>query len=162
MLKSLECGAAFFILKPVKPVDCKNIWQYAVARSNKGKSIMVPKSIGSSLMAMPVEDPSRVRALVSASRGENGLKTKAHSKTKAKGQASMKKPKVAWTNFLHNRFLQAVNFIGIESEIPLCAPSKLLLPVDSSDSDMHVYIYTDRFASSYMFSQRLFRKRFSS
>ncbi|KAI4320032.1 hypothetical protein MLD38_033556 [Melastoma candidum] len=38
IMKTLECGAAFFIAKPIKAEDVKNIWQYAVA-SRKGKSV---------------------------------------------------------------------------------------------------------------------------
>lgn len=118
MLRSLECGAAFFILKPVKPMDCKNIWQYAVARSNKGKAIVVPnKSMGLPAATMPAENLSHLQAPLNVNPSENGMKTKPPHKSKEKGQAGIKKPKVAWTNFLHNRFLQAVNFIGIESKI---------------------------------------------
>lgn len=39
IMKTLECGAAFFIVKPIKAEDVKNIWQYAVA-ARKGKSVM--------------------------------------------------------------------------------------------------------------------------
>ncbi|OWM75644.1 hypothetical protein CDL15_Pgr021809 [Punica granatum] len=111
MLKSLECGAAYFILKPVKPIDCKNIWQYAVASMIKLNTPTPPTSMAAASVHENLITPQPPTS--------NDVKSNLPSKPlKAPKDKTVKKPKVAWTNYLHNRFLQAINFVGIERAVP--------------------------------------------
>ncbi|XP_048421839.1 two-component response regulator ARR11-like [Pyrus x bretschneideri] len=54
ILKSLEGGVAYYIVKPVSKDDIKNVWQYAVA-AKKGKSVVIGEIEGA-----PREAPGEV------------------------------------------------------------------------------------------------------
>ncbi|KAK4749153.1 hypothetical protein SAY87_026602 [Trapa incisa] len=118
MERSLECGAAFFFVKPLKPMDCKSLWQYAVARSSTRRSMTVPSNVG-----LPIGDPATenmwmandrrlLQAPMNLNQTENGLKTKALQKNRTKDQPTAKKQKVIWDDKLHNRFTEAVKLLG--------------------------------------------------
>lgn len=104
IVRGLDDGAAFYIVKPVKYDDLRNLWQYAIS-SRKVK-------------------PSRDGSLV---RNDGQKQNKRDTKSKATIQVKEgnekerievvpKKRKVLWTTALHNRFLEAIRKIGLESK----------------------------------------------
>lgn len=125
ILKSIESGAAFYIVKPVNQDDLRNIWQYAMA-SKKGKEVVVCENAQE-------ETSSNEKLIVceeaasSSSANEEGSQKKRRGRKREReeeqqeedGPAPAKKAKVVWTNTLHNRFLQAVSHIGLESKTDL-------------------------------------------
>lgn len=124
IMKALASGVAFYILKPLNPDDLKNVWQYAMTYK-KAKSISIDE-IGSFELAGFSADKFSLDDIVSRSSVNERNKNKKDSKRKAskkgKGKQTQqnatapKKPKVAWTDSLHNRFLQAIRHIGLESK----------------------------------------------
>lgn len=124
ILESLEGGAVFYMVKPVNPNDLKNVWQYAVA-AKKGKSIVIKETENAQVVSSSVEKIS-YEEVNSASSVNEERSNKKDSKKKGKKRTkedpdednpvAVKKAKVVWTNSLHNRFLQAINHIGLESK----------------------------------------------
>lgn len=123
IMKSLASGAVFYMVKPVNPDALRNVWQYAVT-SKKGKSIFIEEISclegGSSAEKIPFDHD-----IVSGSSMNEEKESKTNSKRKAskrgkdeleeENATAPKKAKVVWTNSLHNRFLQAIRHITLES-----------------------------------------------
>ena len=139
ILKGLQNGAAFFIVKPISPNDLKNLWQYAVGKNKKNKVVI--EEIGNiqetsqadhqACNTDPVQETSKngkgsdddVESASSAKRNTTESKRKASAKDSSddRGEnkadsATQKKAKVVWTNALHNQFLEAIRSIGFESK----------------------------------------------
>ncbi|KAK4749698.1 hypothetical protein SAY87_027147 [Trapa incisa] len=107
--RSLECGAALFIQKPVQVMDFENIWMHTVPGWT-GVDVAPPPAPPCDLPAAAVAVPTY--------NNNNARKTKVQQKTKRNGRqtSSVQKKKVAWDkDDLHNRFLHAVNFLGIDT-----------------------------------------------
>ncbi|KAJ9139929.1 hypothetical protein P3X46_030621 [Hevea brasiliensis] len=127
ILKSLDSGAAFYMVKPVNPEDLKSVWRYAVA-SKIGQGVVNDQEIGSAEGETPSNDKLILCGFLNSSssvNGERGQKMKmgrkrARNKDEAEEDALAppKKAKVVWTNTLHNRFLQAVSHLGLEKAVP--------------------------------------------
>ncbi|KAI4340859.1 hypothetical protein MLD38_025658 [Melastoma candidum] len=147
IMKTLECGAAFFIAKPIKAEDVKNIWQYAVA-SRKGKSVpslykagvinvgheptagevevmgitgldgLMDLECGGEMMDMEEVDSLVSMADIKERRSKRGGSKRKHKKKQSSQSKNPKRSKVVWTTTLHNLFLQALNQIGLDKAVP--------------------------------------------
>uniref|UniRef100_A0A2N9I6C5 Response regulatory domain-containing protein n=1 Tax=Fagus sylvatica TaxID=28930 RepID=A0A2N9I6C5_FAGSY len=128
ILKSLENGAVFFMVKPVSHEDLKNLWQYAIA-AKKGKSVVIEEvedinPVGElSVEKAPYDDLKSASSSVNQEkRGKKDSKKKSSKRTKEDGDddnpGAPKKAKVVWTNSLHNRFLLAIRHISLEKAVP--------------------------------------------
>uniref|UniRef100_A0A8I7BFK4 Response regulatory domain-containing protein n=1 Tax=Hordeum vulgare subsp. vulgare TaxID=112509 RepID=A0A8I7BFK4_HORVV len=118
VLKGINHGACDYLMKPVCTNDLKNIWQHVESRR---------RSQATSHMSMDNADDQRVlpgtHAMSKDSKDKrndeydsNKNKESTHSST------TQKKPRVAWTTELHNKFLEAINQIGLDE----AAPNKIL------------------------------------
>jgi two-component response regulator (ARR-B family) len=126
MLRSLEGGAAFYIVKPVNKDDLKNVWHYAVAIKT-GISLSIKEIEGSResssstlVERLSLEDVNSATSINDEERyRKNGTKEERKSTKEDQevdSQPASKKRKVVWTNSLHNRFLLALNHIGLDSK----------------------------------------------
>ncbi|XP_017972600.1 PREDICTED: putative two-component response regulator ARR21 [Theobroma cacao] len=157
MLQSLEEGAVFFIAKPVKPDDLKNVWQYAIA-AKKGKSVVIEEIASTEGEAPSAGKVSKdeVRSVASVKDDKNnakkGTKRKASRKSKDDQEdvtgSAPKKAKVVWTNSLHNKFLEALRQIGLDKAVP-----KKILEI------MNVPGLTRENVASHLQKYRIFLKR---
>ncbi|XP_012851910.1 PREDICTED: nuclear transcription factor Y subunit alpha-like [Erythranthe guttata] len=165
-LKGLENGAAFFILKPVSPDDVKDLWQFAAMK----KKTPAAASTGGAGGGSDRPDTGTgagagAGAGASSSGKEESSKNKKESKRKSpqksdgnsderKGETSQsgsqKKPKVVWTNSLHNCFLEAIRSIGLDRAVP-----KKILEV------MNVPGLTRENVASHLQKYRIFLRRVS-
>lgn len=140
ILKSLEGGVAYFMVKPVSPDDLKNVWQYAVA-AKKGKSVTIQEirrdddqppsssTVGDKNSATATTPANQEEVLVLGRKeckrkaGYNSQKSKDNNQELDDEQhtngVTPKKTKVVWTNSLHNRFLLAIRHISLESKSSL-------------------------------------------
>ncbi|KAL6321292.1 hypothetical protein AAG906_016326 [Vitis piasezkii] len=130
MLKGLEAGAAFYIVKPVNYDDLKNIWQYAVG-PRKDNSVDMQDVGPAPEEESPVEktpdDPVDIESVSSVNevnQSKRDPKKKAckrvieDSGKENSVAVSPKRTKVVWTTALHTRFLEAVRKIGLERAVP--------------------------------------------
>ncbi|KAK9293259.1 hypothetical protein L1049_021250 [Liquidambar formosana] len=128
MIRGLESGAVFFILKPINPIDLKHVWQYAVA-ARRVKSIVIEET--GSVQGVTTNKRILYEDRESASSvNEERRSTKRDYKKKPprKGNddgeedqndsKTPKKAKVVWTTRLHNQFLNAIKQIGLEKAVP--------------------------------------------
>ncbi|KAL2527225.1 two-component response regulator ARR10-like [Abeliophyllum distichum] len=147
MLKGLENGAAFFIVKPVCPDNLRDLWQFAAMK--KQNQVVIEETNKS----------SDETAVSQSSVNEDRDSKKEHSRKKSpikegdeKGEgnseAKSKKGKVIWTNSLHNRFLEAIRSIGLDRAVP-----KKILEV------MNVPGLTRENVASHLQKYRIFLKR---
>ncbi|KAF5948954.1 hypothetical protein HYC85_014911 [Camellia sinensis] len=165
ILKGLQSGGAFFILKPITPDDLKNLWQYTVVKK-KGKAII--EEIGSD-EEMSVQETSQTdkgsnEDVESTSSANEYRKSTKESKRKASPKdtnnfdmgenkddcTTPKKAKVVWTNALHDQFLDAIRSIGLERAVP-----KKILEL------MNVPGLTRENVASHLQKYRIFLKRVS-
>ena len=116
ILRSLEGGAAFYVVKPVNKDDIKSVWHYAVA-TKTGNSLSI-KEIESSREPFSIHED--VNSAISNEIRKYGTKEGRQSTEEDKEveihQPATKKQKLIWTNSLHNRFLQAIHHIGLDSK----------------------------------------------
>ncbi|KDP22327.1 hypothetical protein JCGZ_26158 [Jatropha curcas] len=129
--ESLESGALLYIVKPVNQGDLKNVIDCAVA-AKKGKSIATEEMTnfeeGNSSSSNDEKDylnGADSSSSAASVNGDNSQEKKNGKKREREGPdeeedaaAAPKKAKVVWTNSLHNRFLQAINHIGLEKAVP--------------------------------------------
>uniref|UniRef100_A0A2N9JAU0 Response regulatory domain-containing protein n=1 Tax=Fagus sylvatica TaxID=28930 RepID=A0A2N9JAU0_FAGSY len=127
MLGSLFKGAMLYLVKPITLDDIKNLWQFALMK-NSEKTIAadgVSSVPGESSEESASDDDTESQLF------ENTRK-QSHQKAKRKvpeetdkdeeeedyDSSVLKKPKLIWTNELHNRFLQAIKLLGIDRAHP--------------------------------------------
>ena len=123
MLKSLEGGAAFYMVKPVSPEDLKNLWQYAVA-AKRGKSVVIEevKNTPAKSSVVSCEKKQSAESSVNQEKHDKkdskrkGAPKKGKEDENQKSRGARKRPKVIWTTSLHNRFLEAIKHIGLDSK----------------------------------------------
>lgn len=116
ILKSLEEGVAFYMVKPISLEDVKQVWQYVITTKNVipnqtttiiQRQLSIDKSSNSST---PCSEKEIIKSKSRSSKFKN-------NKAKQKSiNVPIRKPKVIWTNSLHNRFLQAIRLIGLHSK----------------------------------------------
>lgn len=124
MVESLQRGVTLYMVKPISPDDLKYVWQ-CVFPARKGKSIAVQEirriteeSLGEKVSYADINSASSsVNAEKNDKKAESKRKAlkKASENVDENNPAAPKKVKVIWTTSLHNRFLQAIRHIGLES-----------------------------------------------
>ncbi|KAI4969744.1 hypothetical protein ZWY2020_000658 [Hordeum vulgare] len=118
VLKAINHGACDYLVKPVCTNDLKIIWQHVesrrrsqaishMSRDNADNQRVHPGNLGS------CKDSKNKR---NDEYDSNKDKESTHSST------TQKKPRVAWTTQLHDKFLEAINQIGLEE----ASPNKIL------------------------------------
>ncbi|KAL7108445.1 hypothetical protein ACP275_06G112500 [Erythranthe tilingii] len=178
--KGLENGAAFFISKPVTPDDLRNLWQFASTKKKTSSRVVINEIIGSNYdLFQPQEiinsndknrSDEKTVFVVSASTSNKDI---SHSKKNPKRKtqtkedsdndeeeeignninnaaSTNKKPKVVWTDSLHNRFLEAIRSIGLDRSVP----KKIL-------EEMNVPGLTRENVASHLQKYRIFLRRVS-
>ncbi|KAL9253638.1 Two-component response regulator ARR2-like protein [Drosera capensis] len=130
MLKALENGAIFFILKPIQVDDLKNLWQLAITGRKKGKSTIVSVEAGDAFKGLQGEHFSPDDSNFSVPSNDLHKYERRYLKRKASDEVgddangnkvlclNPKKQKVVWTISLHNRFLEAIEKIGFNQAVP--------------------------------------------
>ena len=138
MLKGLELGAVFYLIKPLSAYDLSRLWQYAITAkesTNKTNTEEVLPSFGMSPvitnemmhfnnpnnngnMINNEFEPSSSNAQLKKNRAKNnkGKRLKRVNGGGIRKKSCPKKPKLVWTTSLHNIFLEAVHTIGLESK----------------------------------------------
>lgn len=126
MRRSLDHGAAYCIAKPVQREDLKDVWQYAVAGGRQKLRVQNDKVV--SVSEEEEGDSSSATAINVASSSQDSTLVKKQRKKYCKRKRSEvvendeiifcgpKRSKIFWTTNLHNRFLLAINHIGMDSE----------------------------------------------
>ncbi|CAA0809490.1 Two-component response regulator ARR1 [Striga hermonthica] len=163
-LKGLENGAAFFIYKPVSPDDVRDLWQFAAM--NKKSQVVIEeeeeneedesnyqtrkKRIRNDDLTISVSDDSATSKDSKRKSPRNDGSDEKKGETTSQCANSQKRPKIIWTNSLHNRFLEAIRSIGLDRAVP-----KKILEV------MNVPGLTRENVASHLQKYRIFLRRVS-
>ncbi|XWS35728.1 hypothetical protein CRYUN_Cryun20dG0021200 [Craigia yunnanensis] len=127
MLGGLFKGAVLYLVKPITMDDLKNLWQFAFIKERK--NVVVAEEISGIEEESSLENASGVdvesQPLTSEGRQNLLSEKRKRSNEMENGveednddSAALKKPKLIWTNELHNRFLQAVKLLSIDGAHP--------------------------------------------
>ncbi|CAN6805506.1 unnamed protein product [Brassica oleracea] len=141
--ESLACGAKCFLPKPIRPTDIPQIYQVALTYKRNDKSILwtepnyrdtdvsIPQQIQLLTEQANVLKTNKRFSPISDSRPANSSNgsyvstdgSGENRKRKSNGGSDddsrpLKKPKIKWTDGLHDLFLQAIRYIGLDKAVP--------------------------------------------
>lgn len=125
MLGSLFKGAALYLIKPITLNDMKNLWQFAFLKNSEktlvadGESSVQGESSEESASDEDTESQSfENKRKQSLQKGKRIApeETEKDEEEENYDSSVLKKPKLTWTNELHDRFLQAIKVLGIDSK----------------------------------------------
>ncbi|MED6145197.1 hypothetical protein PIB30_022794 [Stylosanthes scabra] len=131
MMKGIMHGACFYLIKPVKIEELKNIWQHVIRRNkldskDTGKAINNhenPDSGGGSgneLTTGGASDQSSKPSRKRKEQDEDEDEDEDHENSHDNGEdpSAQKKPRVVWSLELHRKFVAAVEQLGIDKAVP--------------------------------------------
>ncbi|XP_073360677.1 two-component response regulator ORR22-like [Aegilops tauschii subsp. strangulata] len=112
VMKGIDHGASDFMVKPVRTHELKNIWQHVQRWRN-------PKAI--SHISDHDNDVQRVQPATTDKSKYSGNKRNVGDDSSENNEgthisAIHRKPRMTWTIALHNKFLEAINQIGLDSK----------------------------------------------
>lgn len=128
-MKGLEHGALYYLMKPVSMSEVRNIWQHIIRKTKEGKndieemsSLGETKQIESSSEENDKPDAAGGGTSVDQveleqkkrKKGALGVKIDAKGK---KVKTAEKKSRILWDATLHNKFVKAIDQIGIDRKI---------------------------------------------
>ena len=125
MLGGLFKGAILYLVKPITTDDLKNLWQFAFTKERE--NLLAVEEISGIEEDSSLENASGVdvESQPLTSEGRRNVKSEKRKRSNAMennleedndDSAALKKPKLIWTNELHNRFLQAIKALGIDGK----------------------------------------------
>uniref|UniRef100_A0ACD5UFI2 Uncharacterized protein n=1 Tax=Avena sativa TaxID=4498 RepID=A0ACD5UFI2_AVESA len=119
--KGIIHGACDYLVKPVKIKELKNIWQH-VARKNQVAMNHDNNESDDDAYHRMVQPVTVVHGQGGAKKSNKRSKNKKNgghdSYKNRKVPTTEKKPRVSWTGALHNRFIEAVNRLGVDRAVP--------------------------------------------
>ncbi|KAJ8631145.1 hypothetical protein MRB53_024468 [Persea americana] len=160
-MRGLEHGALYYLMKPVSMSEVRNIWQHIIRKSKEEKNDIEEMSslgetkqkessseendktdaaAGSGTSADQVELEPKKRK-----KGDLGVKTDAKGK---KVKTAERKARILWDAVLHNKFVKAIDQIGIDRAVP----KKILQLIDAPGLNL-------KNVASHLQKHRLFLRR---
>ncbi|XP_033509701.1 two-component response regulator ARR2 isoform X1 [Nicotiana tomentosiformis] len=122
VMKCVIHGAHDYLIKPVRIEALKNIWQHVVRKNkDKWKGKVFDQSDTVEDGEWPQEPPEDVEYSSSANEGslKSSKKRKEEDETEERDDmVALKKARVLWSAELHEKFLQAVNQLGMDRAVP--------------------------------------------
>lgn len=150
IMKSLEGGVVYYIVKPVSKDDIKMVWQYVVqSRKSRFSDVTIEEMMegapGEFAPGQKLQGPGELEDLdcvtsfnddVNYKEGHRNDQSSKRKTTRKRDRdmedeegddgehdrrlLATKKSKVVWTNSLHNQFLMAIRHIGLDSTFIHC------------------------------------------
>lgn len=126
VMKGIIHGACDYLVKPVGLKELRNIWQHVVKKKIKSYT----KNVGPSRQLIPPSEshlaPSfskKRKEKVNESGDEDDSDREEEdgegSEHDGEGSSTRKKPRVVWSQELHQKFVTAVQQLGLDSELLL-------------------------------------------
>ncbi|XP_057426865.1 two-component response regulator ORR22-like [Lotus japonicus] len=161
VMKGITHGACHYMLKPVRVEELKTIWQHVIRNRKIGSKEKEGTKTSSNHETLNYSDNGQGSAATPNS-DQNGKSSKKrkyqdfddveHENGTDSGDSSApKKPRVVWSGELHQKFLAAVNQLGIDKAVP----KKVLKMMDVEN-------LTRENVASHLQKYRLYLKRISS
>ena len=102
--RDLECGISLYIMKPSNSNEVQNLWQHLLAQ--KASKTMASTSVSETTWVH--QDANRPEP----------RRRREQKEVDKDDSTPQKKHKVRWTNELQEKFLEAINHLGLESKRP--------------------------------------------
>ncbi|CAK8564340.1 unnamed protein product [Lathyrus sativus] len=134
VMKGVMNGASDYILKPIRMEEVKTIWQHVVRKKIDGKVQIKKKVSGANNVAKKVSEEEKIDNVARvcsrdtasddnvADKSPNvGEKRKERSDSEEDNDtdgSTEKKPRFVWDTELHNKFVVAVNQLGLDKAYP--------------------------------------------
>ncbi|KAF5943950.1 hypothetical protein HYC85_018027 [Camellia sinensis] len=119
VMKGVTHGARDYLIKPVRLEEVKNIWQHVV-RKNLFNTMKFGTMQAGANQNPPIPSSKRQREKSNEEEEEEEEEqddeTNTHSNEESSAQKKKKKKRVIWTAVLHNKFVNAVQLLGVESK----------------------------------------------
>lgn len=149
VMKGIKHGACDYLLKPVRIEELKNIWQHVIRRKKKDVDSFDdrhrPDDGGDALANDGLDGP-----LKTTKKRKDNQEEDDDFELENEDPATSKKPRVVWSVDLHQKFVNAVNQLGIDKAVP-----KRILEL------MDVRGLTRENVASHLQKYRLYLKRIS-
>ncbi|GMI69655.1 hypothetical protein HRI_000634800 [Hibiscus trionum] len=121
VIGSLFKGAMLYMVKPITMYDLKNLWQFAFIQQRENVSILDETSGIEEATSMESATGVDKRRNLRNRKRKRSDEIRDEKEEDIDGSVIQKKPKLVWTDELHNRFLQAIKLLGIKAH-----PKKIL------------------------------------
>ncbi|CAK9862383.1 unnamed protein product [Sphagnum jensenii] len=159
VMKGITHGACDYLLKPVRIEELRNIWQHVVRKlRSEPKEHSASFEEGERHKRDGAEDADNMSSATNNADGNWRNKKKKEAKEDEDDfeldnddPSTLKKPRVVWSVELHQKFVSAVNELGIDKAVP-----KRILEL------MSVHGLTRENVASHLQKYRLYLKRLSS
>lgn len=131
VMKGITHGACDYLIKPIRIEELRNIWQHVVRRRRHEWKDIEPLASADDVdqNQKVLEDVDRSS---SANEGHNWKNAKRlkdeEDEDEERDGSSSKKPRVVWSIELHQKFVAAVNQLGIDSKFFICF-TLIILPL---------------------------------
>lgn len=166
VMKGVTHGAVDYLCKPVREQELKNIWQHVIRREKFEKKDRNKSSIGDRAQSKNGESgPGASVGTTSDLNGKVNQKRNNHIEEEAddgeesergnEDSSSQNKPRVFWSVDLHQKFVGAVNQLGLESESTLSCSFPHIIFLLS----VLLFVY-DHFILLFLLMQRLYQREF--
>ncbi|KAJ4955915.1 hypothetical protein NE237_012698 [Protea cynaroides] len=125
--RCLEKGASFYLTKPLTRSNISNLWQFVFLEKRVETNTI--EQVGRNLEIPSPEEVSREdtehSSPVNDSKSKQEPRKKLYTKKEPKkgelkvGNFTHRYSRVVWSNGLHNKFLDAINKIGLHKAVPI-------------------------------------------
>ncbi|KAL1563483.1 two-component response regulator ARR12-like [Salvia divinorum] len=157
VMKGVTHGACYYLVKPIRIEELRNIWQHVIRRKkadskNQNRSSDQTKAhlASGEGHGSPLAGNTDHNGKFNRKRKDDDDETEDND-NEYEDNGTQKKPRVVWTIELHRKFVQAVNQLGIEKAVP-----KRILDM------MNVEGLTRENVASHLQKYRLYLKRIST
>ncbi|KAK9683494.1 hypothetical protein RND81_10G145200 [Saponaria officinalis] len=154
VMKGITHGACDYLLKPIRLEELKNIWQHVVRRKkpdprDRNSSNILDKEGNGTGGANSDQDAKFCRKR--KEQNVDDFEEQDENDSENEDPSAQKKPRVVWSVELHQKFVAAVNQLGLDKAVP-----KKILEL------MNVEKLTRENVASHLQKYRLYLKRLSS
>ncbi|RYR05840.1 hypothetical protein Ahy_B06g085659 [Arachis hypogaea] len=116
MMKGIMHGACFYLVKPVRIEELKNIWQHVIRR-NKHDS-QEPEKPSNNHENPDSDQSSKANKKRKEQEDEEEEEEDENDHDNGDDPSAQKKPRVVWSVDLHRKFVTAVEQLGIDKAVP--------------------------------------------
>lgn len=122
VMKGVQHGACDYLLKPVRMKELKNIWQHVLRKKiHEGKEVESHECVREIQMMIcrsdEYDDGHQLNGVeLGAIRKRKDIENRRHDDQESVDPSTSKKARVVWSVDLHQKFVDAVNQIGFDSE----------------------------------------------
>nr|XP_020198970.1 two-component response regulator ORR24-like isoform X1 [Aegilops tauschii subsp. strangulata] len=117
VMKGITHGACDYLVKPVCTNELKNIWQHVERRRNFEAKTHINNNNNNDHDDDRVQPRTAATSKDSGNKGNEGYDSNENQEI-THVSTTWKKPRVVWTTELQNKFLEAIDQIGLDKAVP--------------------------------------------